>query len=381
MTKKAIFLDYASTTPMSQSVITAMTPYLSQNFYNPSALYIGAKKVKKDLDSARETIAKVLSVRASEIVFTAGSSEANNLAIKGVMDRHKSGHCIVSAIEHDSVLNSAKRYNHDLLPVGSDGIVLSDKISDLIQSDTVLISVMLANNEIGTVQPITQIAKIVATIRSQRKQSGNKTPLYLHTDAVQAVNYMKVLPGSLSVDMLTIGGSKIYGPKQIGALYIKTGTSLLPLIDGGGQELGRRSGTENVAACVGFAQAVAECFAKVETEHDRMAGLQKLFLDELANKGLKFQVNGSLKHRLPNNVHITFDGVDNEKLIMQLDEQGIMAAAGSACSASSDEPSHVLKAIGLTDKQARSSLRFSTGRQTTSEDIQAVIKTLAELLS
>ncbi len=377
---KKIFLDYASTTPVSPFVRAAMEPYFSEEFYNPSALYLAAKETKKALDAARAEIAALLGVRSTEIVFAAGTTEANNLAIRGIMELHKDAHCIVSAIEHDSVIFTAGLYDHDLLPVNEHGIVQIDALKALITDKTVLISCMLANNEIGTIQPLRELSKIVEVVRADRLKQGNKTPLYLHTDAAQAFNYTQVLPHTLGVDLLVVGGSKIYGPKQSAILYVRTGVKLAPQVTGGGQEWGVRAGTENVPSIVGLAAAMQETAALRDSESARLYVLVNLFVGELGKKLPQFQRNGSMQHRLPNNIHITLPGTDNETLIMQLDEAGIMAAAGSACSASNDEPSHVLRALGLSDEDAQSSLRFTMGRSTTEEDILRTVKVLTDLL-
>jgi len=377
---KTIFLDYASTTPMSAVVRQAMEPYFTDHFYNPSALYLGAKEVKKSLDGARESVAQLLGVRPSEIVFAAGSTEANNLAIRGVMEAHKGAHCVVGAIEHESVLHTASGYNYSVAPVDEQGIIDVAALAALVQPDTVLVACMLANNEIGTVQPIAEIGQLVEKLRAHRLASGNKTPLYLHTDASQAYNYMQVLPHSLGADLVVISGSKIYGPKQSAVLYIKAGIQLAPQLTGGSQEWGVRAGTENVAGIMGLTAALQETAQLRQAEHKRLKALQDFFVSEMNQKLPQVVMNGSRKHRLPNNIHLTVPATDNETLIMQLDEAGIQAAAGSACSASSDEPSHVLKAIGLTDAEAQSSLRFSMGRATTKEHIARTVTELVRLL-
>jgi cysteine desulfurase len=377
---KQTYLDYASTTPMSPSVRAAMEPYASDSFYNPSALYLAAKQVKQDLEVARSRAAALLGVRPSELIFTAGTTEANNMVVRGLMALHEGAHCVVSAIEHDSVLHTAEAYPHSLLPVTEQGIIDTRSLPNLIRDDTILISVMLANNELGTVQPLAEVAKIVQEVRTERSAKGNMLPLYLHTDAAQAFNYMQVLPHSLGVDFAVISGSKIYGPKQTALLFMKTGARIQPLISGGGQEWGMRAGTENVAGAIGLVAAMEEAAALRSQEAKRLKDLQRHFIEALKKQIPQATINGSLKHRLPNNMHITIPGTDNETLIMQLDEAGIQAAAGSACSASSDEPSHVLTAIGLRDTDAQSSLRFTMGRATTEEDIRHTVSTLAGLL-
>ena len=378
-----IFLDYAATTPVSNRVRAAMEPYFTEKFYNPSALYLAAKGVRADVEAARARIASVLEVRAAELVFTAGTTEANNLAIRGVMERcareYGDVHCVVSAIEHDSVIETVDRYAHDILPVTEQDIVDMQLARRLITDKTVLLTCMLANNEIGTVQPVAELTKLAAEIRTERQRVGNPLPLYVHTDAAQAFNYMNVLPNTLGVDLLVVGGSKIYGPKQTAVLFVKHGVRLEPQVTGGGHEWGLRAGTENVPGIIGLAEAIAETAELRAAESVRLASLQTQFMDGLAQSVPTARINGSRSHRLPNNVHLTIPGLDNETLVMQLDERGIMAAAGSACSASSEEPSHVLRALGLSEAAARSSLRFSMGRDTTDAEITRTLEVLADL--
>jgi cysteine desulfurase len=378
---KSIYLDYAAATPMDPRVLAAMQPYFMANFYNPSATYLAARRVADDLKSARATVASVLGARPSEIIFTAGGTEANNLAIHGVMAQSPGANMVVSAIEHDSVLAPGSRYDVRQAPVASSGIIDTAALSRLIDDQTVLVSVMYANNEIGTVQPVREIAQMLDGIRKQRRQSGNMIPLLFHTDAAQAANYLDLHAARLGVDLLTLNGGKVYGPKQSGVLYVKAGLSLQPLVDGGGQEQGLRSGTENVPAAIGFATALELAQAMRHDEVNRLQRLQKQLIDEVTQAVPTVRLNGSKSKRLPNNVHLTFPGVDNERLLIQLDELGILAAAGSACSASNEEPSHVLHALGLSDAAAQNSVRFTLGRATTDHDITTVVQTLTQLLA
>jgi cysteine desulfurase len=376
-----IYLDYAAATPLDKKVKTAMEPYFAGKFYNPSALYLSAQSVHKDIEKARSKVAQIIGARPSEIIFTAGGTEANNLAIHGVMRHFRDTNIIVSAVEHDAVLEPAKLHNHRVLPVRPDGQVDVPKLEKLIDGRTVLVSVMHANNEIGTIQPLKEVKQVLDKIRKKRSRQDNPLPLYLHTDACQSANYLDIHVARLGADLMTLNGGKIYGPKQSGVLYVRAGVRLQPLVSGGGQEWGLRSGTENPASIVGFAEALTQAQETRSEEGERLAGLQRLFIDLLGEKLPDASVNGSSQNRLPNNIHVTFPGQDNERLLMQLDEKGIICAAGSACSASSDEPSHVLKAIGLSDEQARSSLRFTMGRQTTEDDIRRAVETLREVLS
>ncbi len=375
-----LYLDYAAATPVDPQVIAAIEPYFSQQFYNPSALYQAAHDVRRAIDQARITVAGYLGARPAEIVFTAGGSEANNLAVHGVMRLHAGANLLVSAIEHDSVLATAAQYDHKLTPVTEQGIIDLTALPSLIDDQTVLISAMYANNEIGTIQPIREIAALLAVVRRDRRSRGVAAPLYLHVDGAQAANYLDLQMSRLGADLLSLNGGKIYGPKQSGLLFVKAGITLEPLVYGGGQERGLRSGTENVPGIIGFAKALQIAQDMRHDEARRLQAVQQYFFSKLAEQIPSAVINGSRKHRLPNNVHITIPGSDNERLIFGLDAAGIMAAAGSACSASSDTPSHVLKALGLSDDVARASLRFTLGRSTTNADIDRLLETLKTLL-
>lgn len=375
-----IYLDYAAATPLDIDVLSAMSPYMTDKFYNPSAAYLAARAVTDDINQARSAVAHSIGARPSEIVFTAGGTEANNLAIAGIMQQYPNGNCIVSAIEHDSVLAPVSRFNSKITPVTDKGIIDLAQLEELIDEHTTLISVMYANNEIGTIQPIKQLAAIIKSVRKARMARGNTTPLLLHTDACQAGNYLDIHVSRLAVDMMTLNGGKLYGPKQSGVLYVRAGVLLHPIILGGGQERNLRSGTENVAAIIGFAKALERAQELRHEEASRVRQLQKKFIDDLRLKVPSARINGSEKFRLPNNIHITLPGQDNERLLFALDEMGIMAAAGSACSASKEEASHVLAAIGLEEADARASLRFSLGRQTTEEEIERAVEALASII-
>ncbi|MDB5182442.1 MAG: Aminotransferase [Candidatus Saccharibacteria bacterium] len=375
------YFDYAAATPMSPTVLAAMQPYFTDAFYNPSAQYLAAQDVRKAIEKARSDVAVILGARTPEIIFTAGGTEANNLAIHGVMARYPEANCVVSAVEHDAVLEPAGQYDCRFCPVKPDGRIDLDALKNLIDDKTVLVSVMYANNEIGTVQPLAQVAKILREMQANRTKNGNTLPLYFHTDACQAPNYLQILPNTLGVDMMTLNGGKIYGPKQSGVLFVKSGIELEPLVRGGGQERNLRSGTENVAGIVGFAAALKEAHAIRETESARLSELLHTAVNFITKEMPSAVLNGAFGYRLPNNLHITFPGADNERLMMCLDEQGFQVAVGSACSASSDEPSHVLKAIGMSDADAQSSLRITMGRQTTREEILELLKACKDLIS
>lgn len=377
MAEKRIYLDYAAATPLDRRVLEAMQPYFAEKFYNPSASYLGARDVRKDVEKARASVAHWLGARPAEIVFTAGATEANNLAIRGVLEQFPSANVVVSSIEHESVLAPAAAYDCRLAPVDKAGLVELDKLEKLIDEKTVLVCVGYANNEIGVVQPLREIARLIATRRARRTSS---LPLYFFADAAQAANYLDLHVDRLGIDLMSLNGGKIYGPKQSGALFVKAGVQLKPLILGGGQERGLRSGSENVAGITGFARALELAQTTRRGESARLGKLQRLFFELLARQLPPAKINGSLKKRLPNNVHITFPGVDNERLLIQLEEAGVLAAAGSACSAADERPSHVLSALGLSDAEARSSLRFSLGRATTEADIKHTVKMLEDII-
>lgn len=374
-----IYLDHAAATPVDGEVLAAMQPYFSDVFYNPSATYLPARQAREDLEAARARVAHWLGVRPTEVIFTAGGTEGNNLAIAGVMARFPNCSVTVSGIEHESVLAPAQQFNCTVAVTTEQGRVDMESLRQNITDVTVLVSVMYANNEVGTIQPLRQIGDMLKTIRAQRRAEGNTTPLYLHTDACQAANYLDLHVSRLGVDMMTLNGGKIYGPKQSGMLYIASHVQLQPLILGGGQERGLRSGTENVAGCVGFAAALDQ------TQHMRHDEVKRL--NEVKNSAIHLLnakipgaiVNGSLEHRLPNNLHVTLPGFDNERVLVQLEQHGILAAAGSACSASNDEPSHVLRAMGLSDENAQSSLRFTFGRATTLADVEKLVQVLTDI--
>jgi cysteine desulfurase len=375
MSKMPIYLDYAAATPLDQMVQKAMQPYFRAAFFNPSANYASAKQVRMALESARTKLAYNLGAKSSEIIFTAGGTEANNLAIHGIMSHFPEANIVVSSLEHESVLMPARQYDHKEVRVLSDGRLDIADLEKKIDENTVLVSVMQANNEIGTIEPIREISQIISRLRKSR----TKLPLYFHTDAAQAANYLDLHVSSLGVDLMTVNGGKIYGPKQIGALYVKAGILLEPQILGGGQERGLRSGTENVAGAIGLATALEIAQNIRQEESIRLKKLQQNFIELLKAELPSAIVNGSLKHRLPNNIHFSLPGHDNERMLIELDEAGIMAAAGSACSASSEEPSHVLRAVGLSTELAQASLRFTMGRQTTDAMINYTILQLKKL--
>jgi cysteine desulfurase len=287
---------------------------------------------------------------------------------------------VVSAIEHESVLAPARQYACKEAPVTPRGLIDMTQLAACIGDQTALVSVMYANNEVGTVQPIHRIGQMIEEVRKDRRARGIVQPIYLHTDAAQAANYLDLHAARLKADFISINGGKIYGPKQSGALYVQAHARLRPQILGGGQERGMRSGTENVSGALGLATALTLVQTDRHQEAARLQTLQRLFLQLLDQHIPQALVNGSRDHRLPNNVHSTIPGQDNERLLMALDEAGVVCAAGSACSASNEEPSHVLRAMGLSESVAHASLRFTMGRQTTERTVYKAVETLAQLI-
>lgn len=374
-----IYLDYAAATPLDIEVLELMKPYFSQLFYNPSADYDLAKTIRQAIDQARSKVAYHLGAKSSEIIFVAGGTEANNLAIRGVMDSYPDGEVLISSIEHESVRAPASLYAHQQIAVADDGRLSLADLKVKLNDQTILVSVMYANNEIGTVQPLKDIGRVINEVKKDRFRRGVKRPLYFHSDACQAANYLDLHASRLGVDMMTINGGKIYGPKQSGALFIDQSIELRPLTLGGGQERNLRSGTENVAGIVGLAAAFDKAQINRQTNGVKSVELRDYFIERLLSlKGV--QINGSCRFRLPNNINVRFTSQDNEYLLIALDQAGIMASAGSACSASSKESSHVLLALGLSDMQARSSLRFSLGIQTNKKEIDRTLSVLKGLI-
>ncbi len=375
----SIYLDYAAATPIDDSVLAAMKPFFSEQFYNPSALYQPARIAKEALELARHDVAQLIGSRPSEVTFTAGGTESANLAIRGIMERFPEAEVLTSSIEHEAVMEPAKQFRHRIVPVDHNGVVIIAELPALIKDNTVLLSIMYANNEVGTVQPIKDIVAIAQTVRDRRKEAGNSLPLYVYTDACQAPQYLDINVARLGVDLMTLNGGKIYGPKQSGILYHKINVMLEPQVRGGGQEYGLRSGTENVASCVGFAKALALITKNQSEMKKHVQSVAHYFISKLEDQ-YGAVLNGHKKLRLPHNIHVTFPECDNERVLFSLDDQGIYAAAGSACSASNDDASHVLLAMGKTEQEARASIRFSIGKETSLQQIDKVVAALSVAL-
>lgn len=378
---KPIYLDYAAATPVDKRVLEAMLPFLSEQFFNPSSSYLAAKNVRQTIEDCRARVAHWLGAKPAEIIFTAGATESINLAINGVLRAHPGSRVLALATEHDAVLAAAEAHPFAALPVHPDGTADLETIKKMLTDDVALVSVGYANNEIGTIQNIKAIAQIIAEARRLRQLKNNKLPLYLHTDASQAAGFLDVHVSRLGVDLLTLSASKIYGPKQSALLFVKAGVVLEPLLVGGGQERGLRAGTENVAGIVGLATALD--IAQTE-RHEAIAKMSAL-RDELQRRLLEafpqLIINGNLKKRLPNNLHVSWPGLDGERLLMLLDERGVLASTGAACAANKQTGSQVLRAIGCDAATMQGSLRLSIGRGTTVHDISRAAEIIIQAVN
>jgi cysteine desulfurase len=371
-----IYLDYAATTPTDPTVVQAMLPYFHDAFGNPSAIYSYGQEAKNALEEARGKVARLIGARDEEIIFTSGGTEADNFALKGAAyaNQKKGNHIITSAIEHHAVLESCKflgkmGYKITYLPVDKYGLVDPDSVKKAITDKTILISVMHANNEIGTIQPISEIGKIA-------KEAG----ILFHSDAVQTAGHIPVNVNELGVDLLSMSGHKLYGPKGVGVLYTRKGSKLTPFMHGGGQERGRRASTENVPGIVGLGQAAELAGQDLEDEAQRLIGLRDKLISGIVQKVDRTHLNGHPVKRLPNNVNISVEFVEGESMCLNMDIVGICASTGSACSSGSLEASHVLLAIGLEHVQAHGSLRFTLGKWTTEEEVEKVLEILPRII-
>ncbi len=376
------YFDYAAATPLDGRVRQKMEPFFSEIFYNPSAIYLKARDARIAKEESRHRISQNIGAKESEIIFTAGGTEANNLAIKGLQNSYRNSHFICIATDHDSVIKPIiSTQNYSIVAVDKRGFINLDDLEKKINNDTVLISVCYANYEIGTIQPIKDIKSLIDRHLAARKERGNKLPLYFHLDAAQATNYLDISVGRLGVDLMSINSGKIYGPKQVGCLFVRAGINISPVIEGGGQEHNLRSGTENIASIVGFSYALEQAVKNRKSESQRLMTLRDSFINRITKDIKGAFVNGSKANkRLANNINITIPKIDNEYFLMQLDELGFMVATGSACSASNDEPSHVLEAIGLNREDIFSSLRITFGRYTTQESVDSLEQAINKLL-
>lgn len=371
-----IYMDHSATTPVKKEVLEEMLPYLSEKFGNPSSVYSIGRESKKAIEEAREKTAKALCASPSEIYFTSGGSEADNWAVKGAAyaNKSKGNHIITSSIEHHAVLNTCKYLENDgfevtYLPVDSDGLISLEDLKNAIRPETILVSIMFANNEIGTIQPIREIGQVT-------REKG----IYFHTDAVQAVGNVKIDVEELNIDLLSLSAHKFYGPKGVGVLYIKKNVKISPFIQGGGQERGRRASTENVAGIVGLGKAIEIASNNLENYNTKLLKLRKMLIDGIMEKIPFVKLNGHPEKRLPGNANFSFEFIEGESLLLMLDMKGIAGSSGSACSSGSLDPSHVLLAIGLTHETAHGSLRLTLGEGNNEEDVGYVLEAIPPIV-
>ena len=377
MDTERIYLDHAATTPLDPEVLEAMLPYFGERFGNASSIYRSGREARRALDEARDVVAALIGASSPrEIVFTSGGSEADNLALKGVAwaNRHKGRHIVTSAIEHHAVLRAAKfleTHGFEVTYVEPDdtGIVLPEAVAEVVREDTILISVMHANNEVGTIQPVREIASLA-------RERG----ILFHTDAVQTVGHIPVSVAEIGCDLLSLSAHKFYGPKGVGALYVRRRTPIEPLIHGGGQEQERRAGTENVAGVVGMAKALEISCRSMEEDAAWVRGLRDRLERGLLERVGRAWRNGHPQQRLPGHLSVTFDGIEGESLLLNLDMRGIEASSGSACTSGSIEASHVLLAMGRTREEALGSIRFSLGKRNTEAEVDRVLEIVPPLV-
>ncbi len=368
---KEIYLDNSATTPLSEEVLAAMTPYLTGNFGNPDSLHSYGRSAVKAVDEARDLIAECLHAKSNEIYFTSGATESDNWALKGTLAASKKGkHALVSSIEHPALIKPAnylktRGYDIDFIPADKSGIIDVDFLKRSVRGDTVIVCCMTANNEIGTIQPVDEVVKAAKSVGA-----------YAMTDAVQAVGALDISVDKTGVDMLSLSAHKFYGPKGVGLLYVKTGVKIDPLVEGGEQERKKRGGTTNVAGVVGMSVALKRAIDDREVNSAKILALRERFVDEVLSDISGVKLNGDREKRLPLNADFSFEGVNGEALLYNLDLAGIAASNGSACSSGTVEPSHVLSAIGLSAKEASSSVRFTFGKNNTAEEVDLAAKTL-----
>lgn len=372
---KFIYMDHAATTPLKKEVLDEMYPYLTKIYGNPSSLYTPARAAKAAIDSARDKVSNALNASSQEIYFTSGGSEADNLAVKGtaLANCDWGNEIITSAIEHPAVLNTCKGLEKDgfkitYLPVDKNGFVNIQNLKKSITDKTILVSIMFANNEIGTIQPIKEIGDLC-------REKG----IIFHTDAVQAIGSIPIDVKSLNINLLSLSAHKFYGPKGIGALYVRKGIKFKSLIDGGSQERGKRAGTENVSGIVGLGKAIEIASHNMAEESKRISELRDYLINGLLSID-GASLNGSIENRLPNNVNVSFEGIEGETLLMMLDNEKICVSSGSACSSLSLRPSHVLLSLGLSEKKCTSSVRFTLGEENSKEQIDYAVSKVKDIV-
>lgn len=374
---RKVYLDHSATTPVDSEVAQLMMTYYTEKYGNPSSVHGFGREAKEALEKAREQVATLIGAQPTEITFTSGGTEADNLAILGTVEaqRKKGKHIITSAVEHHAVLETCEfleknGFDLTVIPVNDEGLLNPQDIANAIRPDTILITIMHANNEVGTIQPIAEIGKIA-------RDKG----VTFHVDAVQSLGKIPIDVKEMNIDLLTISSHKIYGPKGVGALFIRKGVRIVPLVHGGGQEKKRRSGTENTPGIIGFGKACELAGERMAEEEEKLKVLREQLMDGILERIPYVKVNGPRgDNRLPNNVNVSIRYVEGEALLLSLDMMGIAASSGSACTSGSLDPSHVLLAMGLPHEIAHGSLRFSLGRQNSSEDIEYVLEQLPKIV-
>ena len=374
--EEVIYLDHAAATPVSKKVLAAMEPYFSELFFNPSAPYAPAVSVRRDYESAKQVIARAIGAKGDELVITAGATESINLAFLSTQ-----GHVVTANIEHHAVLAAAQLRDATIVEASGKGIVSPDSIKNAIRPETQLVSIALANNELGTIQPLRDIAEVVRNERRRRLDAGDHTPIYLHSDASQGVGQIDVNVARLGVDMLTLNAAKVYGPKQVGLLWAASHVNLKPSVVGGGQERGIRSGTENVAGVIGFAKAIDLANSHRKYESDRLRKLRDRMQASLVEAFPGAVVSGNQKHRLAGHLHVSFPNLDAERVLFALEMKGVLVATGSACAANKGTRSHVLNAIGLPAEVADGSLRITFGHLSNDENTELATTYIIEAVA
>jgi len=372
--QRRVYMDHAATTPVDPEVVEAMVPYFTEIYGNASSLHSFGREAHNAMEEARSRVARLVNASPEEIIFTAGGTESDNIAIKGAAyaNRSKGDHIIASTIEHPAVLETCRSlerqgFKVSYIPVGKDGLIELESLRKAVTERTIVITIMHANNEIGAIEPIEEIAEIAGT-----------NSVIFHSDAVQSAGKIAIDVKEIGIDLLSISAHKIYGPKGIGALYIRKGTRLEPIIHGGGHERGLRSSTENIPGIVGLGKAAELAERRMSEDTAHLTNLRDQLIKSTLSEIEESYLNGHPTKRLPNNAHFRFTGIEGEALILNLDERGIAASTGSACSSKKLLPSHVLMAIGLDEVQAHGSLRLTLGRENTKEDVEYVLQVLPE---
>lgn len=375
--QKIVYFDHAATTAVKEDVLKEMLPYFYLDYGNASSIYSIGRKSKRAIEKARQRVAKAIGANPKEIYFTSGGSESDNIAIKGIAyaNREKGNHIITSKIEHSAVLNSCKTLEKEgfivtYLDVDENGLISLNDLKNAITNKTILITIMFANNEIGTIEPIEEIGKI-----------AKEHNIIFHTDSVQAIGNVRIDVDKMNIDSLSMSAHKFYGPKGIGALYIKNGIKCAKLQDGGHQEKDLRAGTENVPAIVGLGKAIQLADNNLESYNNKLLELRNYYIEQVKKKIPDIKINGHITKRLPGNANISFKFIDGQDILLKLDEKGICCSSGSACSSMQEKPSHVLMAIGLKNEIAKGALRITFGEENTKQDVDYLVNSLVEIIA